>query len=81
MTKKKPDYFAAKMEDDEIALKPYCGVCDIMLDEGYYCNHCKRQCKCTHFKCEDNDCYGKIFTLISQNEYFKNYTIEITIKP
>ena len=77
MSKSIRDYFVACIEDEAPSLRPYCGSCGTQLNEDYYCEDCKRQCLCTHIKCEDSQIYGMMDALIKKNENFKNFTIEI----
>ena len=58
MSKSIRDYFVACIEDEAPSLRPYCGSCGTQLNEDYYCEDCKRQCLCTHIKCEDSQIYG-----------------------
>jgi len=81
MSNTKKDYFMACIEDESPSLRPYCGVCEVQLNEDYYCENCKRQCLCTHIKCEDTDTYSMMDALVKKNESFKNFTIEILVRP
>ncbi|MDY6853379.1 MAG: hypothetical protein SWO11_01530 [Thermodesulfobacteriota bacterium] len=80
MSKRKGDYFIAKIEDKALSLKPYCGTCEIQLNEDYYCENCRHQCLCTHVKCEDNESYNLMYTLIKKNTRFHKFTIEMLKK-
>ncbi|MFA4915173.1 MAG: hypothetical protein WC560_00700 [Syntrophales bacterium] len=73
----KKDYFMACIEDDSLTMKPYCGLCEIQLNEDYYCEKCKRQCRCCHIQCEDEKASALIDALIKGNESFQNFTKEI----
>ena len=81
MPKSKRDYFIAQSEDEALSMRPYCGTCEIQLNEDYYCENCKHQCLCTHVKCEDNESYGLMDTLIKKNKRFQKFTIEILKRP
>lgn len=81
MSKGKRDYFIACMEDGSLGMKPYCGGCGLQLNEDYYCDNCKRQCLCTHIKCEDRESYGLADALTKKNESFKNFTVEMLVRP
>ena len=81
MTREKKDYFVACLKDGSLAMRPFCGICGIQLNEDYYCEDCKRQCLCTHIKCEDKESYDLTNALVKNNERFKSFTVEILLGP
>ena len=48
----KGDYFFAEIEKGALVMKPFCR-CGNPLAEEYYCEKCRRQCRCTDVVCAD----------------------------
>ena len=73
--KEKGDYFFAEMEEGELIMKPFC-QCGNSLAEDYYCENCKRQCRCTDVVCADET----TFRFIQDHPPFKKIRLFVASK-
>ena len=71
----KGDYFFAEMEEGELVMKPFC-QCGNPLAEDYFCEKCRKQCRCTDVVCADEN----TFRFIQDHPPFKKLRVFVASK-
>jgi len=46
------DYYEATLENGSLVMTPCC-ACGNRLDDDYFCEKCKRECRCNLIICQD----------------------------
>ncbi len=64
--------FYAYLEEGELVMEPYCS-CGSLLDEYYFCDKCKRQCRCTDILCEDQATLNLVEKYIRTSPRLRNF--------
>jgi len=67
------DFYYATLEGGELVMEPHC-ACGNVLEEGYFCEKCNRQCVCTEIKCKNDATLEYVKGFLKNNEKFKNFT-------
>jgi hypothetical protein len=66
------DFFSAHLVEGELIMEPHC-ACGEVLEEEYYCEKCKRQCRCLEIRCENEVTLRYVEGSIRSHPGFKNF--------
>jgi len=70
------DYYTATLENGSLQLKPYC-ACGNSLNEDYFCEKCRRKCRCTRIICSDPEALDLAKRYIRKSSQFSGYKAEL----
>ena len=66
------DYFEAALENGELVMAPYC-ACGNRLDDDYFCEQCKRACRCRLVLCRDAATLDRVRQFIRKSPQFSGF--------
>ncbi|RLG22426.1 hypothetical protein DRN85_10745 [Methanosarcinales archaeon] len=69
----KRDFFYATLEGGELVMEPHCACGNYLLEE-YYCEKCKKQCRCTEIRCRNKETFEYVNRFLKSNKSFHNFT-------
>lgn len=76
---KHQDYYLAHLENNELIMEPFC-ACGNALNEDYYCERCRRKCRCDHVLCQDKEALARIRSYIRQSGKFSGFSAALVEK-
>jgi hypothetical protein len=69
------DYYLAGMDDGALSIQPFCG-CGNGLDEDYYCDRCRKKCRCRRIVCRDAETLEQVRRYIRKSPQFSGFQVE-----
>ena len=70
------DYYFASLENGSLTMQPFCG-CANRLDEDYYCESCRKKCRCHQTVCNDADTLELVKRYIRKSSQFSGFRVKI----
>ena len=70
------DYYAASLESGSLAMKPYC-ACGNSLDEDYFCEKCRKRCRCHLIICDNTDTLNLVKDYIRKSSQFSGFKAKL----
>jgi hypothetical protein len=76
--KKMPrDYYEATLENGELVMSPLC-ACGNRLNDDYFCEKCRRECRCHLILCQDEATLDLVRQYIRKSSQFSGFTANLT---
>ena len=74
------DYYLACMENGSLSMQPFCG-CGNGLDEDYYCERCRKKCRCRRIVCSDAETLALVKRFVRKSSQFSGFRVELAEAP
>jgi hypothetical protein len=72
------DYYEATLENGELMMTPHCR-CGNRLNEDYYCEKCRRHCRCFRIVCDTEATLALVQKYIRTAPQFSAYAAGLDI--
>jgi hypothetical protein len=70
------DYYFAGLENGLLTMQPFC-ACGNSLDDDYFCEKCRKTCRCRLIVCEDSEALAMAKRYVQKSSRFSGFRVKL----